>query len=41
MALERINHILRSGITAKLSEAGGVGVKPRDLLAAMALQFGL
>ena len=41
MALERVNRILRSGITAEISEAGGLVVKPRDLLAAMAFQLGL
>ena len=41
MALERVNRILRSGITAEISEAGGLVVKPCDLLAAMAFQLGL
>ena len=40
-ALERVNRILRSCITAEISEAGGVVVKPRDLLAAMAFQLGM
>ena len=41
IALERVNCILRSGITVEISEAGGVVVKPRDLLAAMAFQLGM
>ena len=41
MALERINRIMRSGVTVEISEAGGVVVKPRDLLAAMAFQLGM
>ena len=41
MAFERINRIMRSGITAEISEAGGEVVKPRDLLAAMTFQLGM
>ena len=41
MAFERINRIMRSGVTAEISEAGGVVVKPHDLLAAMAFQLGM
>jgi hypothetical protein len=40
MAFERVNRILRSGIMVEISEAGGLVVKPRDLLAAMAFQLG-
>ena len=40
-ALERVNRILRSGITVEISEAGGLVIKPRDLLAALAFQLGM
>jgi len=40
-AFERVNRILRSGIMVEISEAGGIVVKPRDLLAAMAFQLGI
>jgi hypothetical protein len=40
-ALSRVNSILSTEITTEISSLGGVVVKPRSLLAAMAFQLGL
>ena len=40
-ALKRVNSIFWAEVTTEISELGGIVVKPRSLLAAMAFQLGL